>query len=128
MIKMTHVVACSMVFIVLSNRGWLGEVLNLMKNETLWKTYSFWVGKEVFYIIIIWSDKSATCSSLLKCFSFLLWSRLVCRIADTCECTFDPVANHIAFDENQESVFYSLVPNLLRFILGSKATGKSDQT
>ena len=33
MIKMTHVVACSMVFIVFCDRGWQGEVLNLIKND-----------------------------------------------------------------------------------------------
>ena len=32
-IKMTHVVTCSMVFIVLCNRGWQEEVLKLMKND-----------------------------------------------------------------------------------------------
>ena len=30
-----------------------------------------------------WSGKSATCSCLPKCFSFLLWSKSTCRIADT---------------------------------------------
>ena len=59
MIKMTHVVGFSMVFIVLCNRGWQGEVLNLMKNDNFYVflavrvfSYSFWVGKEVFYIRI----------------------------------------------------------------------------
>ena len=59
MIKMTHVVACSMVFIKLCGRGWQREVLSLMKNDPFYVflavrvfSYSFWVGKGVFYIRI----------------------------------------------------------------------------
>ena len=125
-----------LIFIVLCDRGWQGEVLKLMKNDhfevflSVWFfSQSFWVGSGVFYIRIAWSDKSATCSCLPKCFSFLLWSRSTCRIADTYKklsflsvfCRYvrflrilaGPGVNHTAFDKNQESVFHNFVCQIL---------------
>ena len=36
MIKVIHVVACPIVFILFYKRGWQGDVFNVMKNIIFW--------------------------------------------------------------------------------------------
>ena len=104
----------------------------------------FWVGKWVFYIRMAWSGKSATCIFLPKCFSFLLWWRSACRIADTykkfsffsvfgrfglCSQDLGQVQGQIIlYLIKIKRVCFTILCQILLVFLGTKATGKSVQT
>ena len=81
MIRISHVVECPIVFVLLCNLGWQGGVLKLMKNAQLWIFLTVWelsskfLGRWRSGMRIAWNGKSVTWSCVPNYFYFVLWLR-----------------------------------------------------
>ena len=136
---------CAMGFILVFDQGWQGLVLKFMKNDhfyiflvTWLFSPSFWAGKDVVYIKIVWNDERATCSCVPNCFSFFsdrvrhggllklffliafyIFLTIVVKDLARSRCR-----SYFIFQKSRES----FVPNTFSFLLGSKASVKRTHT